>query len=87
MHVFSTAPYLVTAMTMSATNGDQYGREPQDDFAGDFAEPDAYEDSDDLVDPGEFAEPGEIDDLGRFAEDDQDDGGEGPGPPMGPGGR
>lgn len=65
-------------MTMSATNSDQYGREPRDDFAGDFTDPETYADSDDLVDPGEFAEPGEIDDLGGFAEDDQDDEG-GPG--------
>jgi hypothetical protein len=69
-------------MTMSATNGDQYGREPHDDFGGDFTEPDTYADSDDLAEPGEFTEPGEIDDLGDYAEDDQDDGGENwPGPP------
>jgi hypothetical protein len=78
-------------MTMSATKGDRYGREPQDDFTGDFAEPETYADSDDLVEPGEFAEPGEIDDLGGFAEDDQDDqdddGEDGPGPPMGSAGR
>ena len=74
-------------MTMSDTNGDQYGRDPQDDFAGDSAEPETYADSDDLVEPGEFAEPGEIDDLGGLEEDDQDDGGEDwPGSPRRPAG-
>jgi hypothetical protein len=58
---------------MSATNGDQDGRTPQDDFAEDFAEPESYAEPGDLVEPGEFAEPGEIDDLGGFAEDDQDE--------------